>query len=409
MCGRSCCGARHSASAAAHRFGELRGALVDQLESLAENLLGDHNRARSRRTQWRWGNQGSFSLEIGGRKRGAWYDHEAGQGGGPIELIQHVLRRNFDETVIWAADFTGLSRVDRAEYHAEAEQRRQERERKRAEREAEAAADEQRRIGAAQHVWSRVVTPADTIAERYLVETRGIPCPVDGWPDAVRFLPDRTVTLREEGPDGKELRRTVATAGALVLSATLPDGTVRGLQRIYLTADADNLRRSDGGKVKLTLGALEGAAARLPGPSDGPLLLAEGPETGLSVWAATGYETHVALGSLGNLRPQPGRRIVLCRDDDPQHSPADKALARTVTAWREAGADLVVAQPWPDRRGDKSDFNDTIRTGGVDAVRDRIMAALDPGPQAPRRLPVEEGRRVVAEAVTAFFDAADAG
>jgi putative DNA primase/helicase len=386
---------------------ELRGALVDQLESLAENLLGDHNRARSRRSQWRWGNQGSFSIEIAGRKRGAWYDHEAGQGGGPIELIQHVLRRNFDETVIWAADFTGLSRVDRAEYHAEAQQRHQERERKRAEREVETAVDEQRRIGAAQSVWSRVVTPAGTIAERYLVETRGIPCPIDGWPDAVRFLPDRTVTLREQGPDGKELRRTVATAGALVLSATLPDGTVRGLQRIYLTADADNLRRSDGGKVKLSLGVLEGAAARLPGPPDGPLLLVEGPETGLSVWAATGYETHVALGSLGNLRPQLGRSIVLCRDDDPQHSPADKALTKTVTTWRDAGADLVVAQPWPDRRGDKSDFNDVLRASGVDAMRDRIMVALEPGPQAPRRLPVEEGRCVVTGEVAAFFKAAD--
>jgi putative DNA primase/helicase len=387
---------------------ELRAALLDRLEPLAENLLGQHNRARSRRTQWRWGNQGSFSLEIAGRKRGAWYDHEAAQGGGPIELIQHVLRRSRDESITWGADFTGLSRVDRPEHHAEAEQRRQERERKRSEREAEAAADEQRRIGDAQHVWSRVVTPAYTIADRYLVETRGIPRPADGWPEAVQFLPDRTVTRREEAPDGKELRRTVATAGALVLSATLPDGTVRGLQRIYLTADADNLRRSDGGKVKLTLGVLEDAVARLPGPPDGPLLVAEGPETGLSVWAASGYETHVALGSLGNLRPQLGRSIVLCRDDDPQHSPADKALMRTLTAWREAGVDLVVAQPWPDRRGDKSDFNDVLRASGVDAVRDRIMVALDPGPQAPRRLPVEAGRRVVAEAVAAFFEAAEA-
>jgi hypothetical protein len=36
-------------------LGELRAALLDRLEALAESLLGPHNRARSRRTQWRWG------------------------------------------------------------------------------------------------------------------------------------------------------------------------------------------------------------------------------------------------------------------------------------------------------------------------------------------------------------------
>jgi putative DNA primase/helicase len=384
---------------------ELREALRDRLESLAETLLGPHNKARSRRTQWRWGTQGSLSLEIAGRKRGAWWSHESGEGGGPIELIQHVRRCSFADAVAWGADFTGLSRsngADRGTYTAEAEQRRRQREREQAEHDAEAAADEQHRVENAQRLWLRTV-PAPNLVDQYLGRVRGVPRPATGWPDAARFLPDRTVTLTEEGPNGRELRRTVATAGALVLAATLADGTLRGCQRVYLTAEADNLRRSDGGKVKLTLGALEGAAARLPGLTDGPLLLAEGPETGLSVWAATGHETHVALGSLGNLRPPPGRRIVLCRDDDPQHSPADRALCRTVEAWREAGIDVAIATPWTERRGDGSDFNDTIRTGGVDAVRARIMAALDPGPKPPHRVPVKEGRQAVKDEVAAFF------
>lgn len=226
---------------------------------------------------------------------------------------------------------------------------------------------------------------AETIGERYLTETRGIPWPDGGWPDCVRFLPDQTVTLKELGADKREISRSFATAGALIVAATLPDGSVTGVQRVYLTADAENLRRDDGDKLKLSLGVLEGAAARLPGPSNGPLLLAEGLETGVSLWVATGHETLVALGSLSNLRPPTDRRVVLCRDDDPQHSPADKALAKRLDEWRAAGCDVVVATPWPERRGDKSDFNDVIRAGGAAAVRARIAAVLDLGPAPPRQ------------------------
>ena len=172
------------------------------------------------------------------------------------------------------------------------------------------------------------------------------------------------VTLKREGPNGEEIRYSLPAAGAVALAATADDDTVRAVQRVYVTPDADNVRRSDGSKVKLTNGAPTGAAARLAG-LDGPLLLAEGPETGLSLWACTGRQTHVALGSLSNLRPAMGQRLVLCRDDDKPGSQADAALWRLLKNWRHSGADVVLAQPWPARRGDKSDFNDTLRQAGA--------------------------------------------
>ena len=117
----------------------------------------------------------------------------------------------------------------------------------------------------------------------------------------------------------------------------------------------------------------------------------------------TGHETLIALGSLSRLPCVAGRRVVLCRDDDRQHSPADKALIRTLACWRKAGIGVVVASPWPERRWDRSDFNDLIRQSGSSAVRDRIDAALRPGPTPPRRLLAQEGRRLANEAVNAFF------
>ena len=74
-----------------------------------------------------------------------------------------------------------------------------------------------------------------------------------------------------------------------------------------------------------------GAAIRLPARlPDAPLLLAEGPETGLSVWAATGAETWVALGSMSLLELPAGRRMAACRDDDQRYSLADRSVTNAL-------------------------------------------------------------------------------
>jgi Toprim domain len=186
--------------------------------------------------------------------------------------------------------------------------------------------------------------------------------------------------------------------------------TRRGVSLVlaYLTDEAENIRRSDGSKIKITTGAIKdtGAVVRLPGPVDGPILIAEGPETGLSLWAATGYETHIGVGNLSRMMPPSDRRLVICRDDDKPNSPADKALGRMLAAWRKQGISLAVATPWRTRRGDKSDFNDVIRSEGATAVRDRVELALVPGAPPPKRMPVDEARRVLDGAVAQFFDAA---
>ena len=100
------------------------------------------------------------------------------------------------------------------------------------------------------------------------------------------------------------------------------------VQRVHLTPDG---RKAEAGKI--TNGYMAGAAVRLPGDPTGPLLVAEGPETGLSVWSATGYETWVALGGIANLMPPRSRQIVACRDDDNEHSPSDNRLRGAVRTW----------------------------------------------------------------------------
>jgi creatinine amidohydrolase/Fe(II)-dependent formamide hydrolase-like protein len=69
---------------------------------------------------------------------------------------------------------------------------------------------------------------------------------------------------------------------------------------------------------------------------------------------------------------------------------------------------LVVATPFGMRRGEKGDFNDTIRLGGLAAVRVRIEAALNPGGgnKPPIWLSASEARQILELAVDQFITAA---
>ena len=152
-----------------------------------------------------------------------------------------------------------------------------------------------------------------------------------------------------------------------MLAATTADGALQAVQRVHPTRDAKKAEASPSRLPKQTNGVLRDAVVRLPGDPSRPLLVAEGPETGLSAWATTGYETWVCLGGIARLTPPMGRRLVICRDDDPQWSPVDRKHRNTVKTWRQQGIDLAVVTPWPERRHNKTDLNDTLKDRGADA------------------------------------------
>ena len=65
----------------------------DQLASImpevARHFWGEPNPARSTRTELRWGNNGARSVDLA---KGAWFDFEANEGGGVLDLLkrEHV-------------------------------------------------------------------------------------------------------------------------------------------------------------------------------------------------------------------------------------------------------------------------------------------------------------------------------
>ncbi len=381
---------------------ELRAALRADADSVAEALLGAPNKGLSTKHTLRWGNKGSLKLELRGAKRGVWHSKESDEGGDLLALIRQQHGCGFQDAVAWARGQTGLPAAwpDTEADRARRAQQDADRRARQAETEArgQAEAEEARRSGTA---WAQYIAqdavPADsTPADWYLRQVRGIPRPAGGWSGAVRWHPGYR---------------------ALVLVATRADGTVQRVQRVHLgmsgeKASVEEIEQRGLPAVKVTNGPQAGAVVRLPGDAAGPLLLAEGPETGLAAWSSTGHETWIALGGIGGVELPQGRRVVAISDDNPvahdaKQGGAAKALGKAVAAWRKAGVDLVVATPWEARRRDKSDMADVILAHGPDAVRARVQAALEPGRAVVERLPLADAERAVAEAVGAFSSKVD--
>ena len=380
------------------RVAMVREALIERPIELINDLRGDRPTGRNRKGEVRWGKKGSFKLIRKGRLRGWYYDFEAGEGGDLFALIMRKLGLNFAAAVEWGAHWLGLP----SDYEPSAEDilRHKERGAERAAKEAEEAAkndaDEAKRIARARKSWDETRAIDGTLGEKYLYDTRKIH--LINFPDSVRW------SVKER---------------AVICAVTNDAGELVAVQKIAVASDwkKDKDRWPDKGGAKTSIGLVSRGALRFSGLSDGCLCLAEGPETGLTIWAATGHETHILVGGLaGALRhlldesgkPKAwtkGRRIILCRDDDPRISPASTSLKKVFKALRAAGLDVRIATPFKVRRGNKADFNDLAQERGLDAVRARIdMVAIDYQAFEELVVSVEDARKQLDERVGKFFD-----
>lgn len=77
---------------------------------VARALLGEPNKALSSRTEWRFGSRGSLSVDL---SKGAWYDNEAGEGGGAIDLVMRHQNVPKAEAVKWLQDHGHIERPEK--------------------------------------------------------------------------------------------------------------------------------------------------------------------------------------------------------------------------------------------------------------------------------------------------------
>jgi hypothetical protein len=84
------------------------------IEPVARHLLGEPNKTLSSKTQLRFGSRGSVSVEIAGEKKGAWFDHEANEGGGVLDLLRVRKQLVDGDAIKWLEEQSFIRRRERA-------------------------------------------------------------------------------------------------------------------------------------------------------------------------------------------------------------------------------------------------------------------------------------------------------
>ena len=202
-------------------------------------------------------------------------------------------------------------------------------------RKTEEDAERRRRIDQARRCWAEAGPIAGTLAEKYL-RARGITCDL---PPTLRFH-----AKCWHGPTASKVPAMVA--------AVVIDRVLVGIHRTYL---AEPGVKAFGEDSKLMLGRCAGGAVRLSdGP--GPLLVAEGIETSLSLlsgitdiyprtWSALSTS-----GVAGLILPREPGELVLAPDGDAPGRAAARKLADRASAagWHVRVMDCPDGRDWND-------------------------------------------------------------
>ena len=318
--------------------------------ALCTTLFGPPSPRLSTARQLRYGSSGSLCISLSGKTLGQWKDFARDEGGDLFKLVQRERNLTFPEAVTWVAEHVHARPVARHTTVAR-------------QQETPSANDDLvRRLQKVEKLVDASRPVTGTLAERYLQDHRGIHQPL---PDDLRFIP----SVWHSGA-----KKSLPALAAL---ARTPDGTVTALQVIYLDEKtgakaAVDLKKQSFGLVKGSLVCLQ--------KGDGPVFVAEGVETALSLKEAglTG-SVYAALG-IANFRnvstffPDTRQPLVLCADQDGEGSPAHTVVDKAVATLKEAGYSVSLIRP--SAENGKDDFNDVLKRDGVAGVRRYFEAFL---------------------------------
>jgi putative DNA primase/helicase len=309
--------------------------LAERTPELARDLLGEPNRALSRRDEWRFGRNGSLSVMTGGPKRGAWHDHEAGTGGDALGLVAHARREPMGVAYGWALAWLGIAGGG---------------EPRPAPRPAPAPPESPREVpppatlDLARRIWREAI-PGDALRSllpRYL-EARGLRWE-PGIAGVIRFHP-RAWRNAAFGPAGP----------AMVALMTDPETEEPcGTHVTYLRSDGGG--KAEGERAKIMLGVA--GCIRLVPDAEVTLGLgvAEGIETALSMMQGFNWRPVWAATSAGGIARFPVLSgicsLTIFADCDGAGAKAARICAER---WSAAGREARICSP------PHNDFNDLMR------------------------------------------------
>lgn len=184
---------------------------------------------------------------------------------------------------------------------------------------------------------------AGTPGEVYL-RARGIMISV---PDHVRFGMVPSWQNKETGEWGRK-------RPAIICGAQDGTGAVVGIQRIFFKNDDARLGAKD---CKLSLGTIRGSALRL-GPAEPTIIMAEGPEDGLSIMQeGPGFPVWVPFGT--SMMPSVQLPPEVCKViiAEQNNTAGRVAAAKAAIALSDLGLDVAAARP----ADQFDDWNDQLR------------------------------------------------
>ena len=369
----------------------VREALRARADDLFRDAFGPPVRPGA--AEWRAKANEGIAMQMRGERRGLWRDHTAGIGGDPFDLAARILcgldsaKNDFPRVLREAAGWAGIAPgyVPNPERVAAL---RKERERAAAAEDAQVAVQ---RATLVREFAARAVPAAGTPAAIYLAGRGFRDMPAEG----LAYLPP-VQDVANAHPDIPIVRPHSA---ALVVWATDAEGRIQGGQRILIDTDGTKV---DAPNRKPNFANVKGFPGRFPARdaelAKGPLIVAEGPESALAAWEATGLETWTVFG-VGGFASAPlpeGRSIILAPDRDAPESTAGRAFRQAVAELLERGHDLRIAMA-PETSGSKQDLNDTLVRAGLAEVKAAVDAARPVQAWLPAAL--NAGQREAAEAM----------
>lgn len=287
------------------------------------------------------------------RERGCWYRHARGIGSySAVSLIQHLQQCDRGAAIEWARLFLaahpGTGSCGTIDEDGDDE-----------EIESSTAAAVSAARG--QAFLDRAQAIDGTAGETYL-RRRGLLPPYPGW---LRFVPDA------RAGDDALLGELEANGRVVALQLTFLAGDQTGAKSLALPQRRKFLLDKQAGRDGVFIHAPNVPAATL---ATRPTLICEGAEDLLALAAAFPDHRIVGLPGIGSLQRVPAKRgesFIVCRDGDTPDSPADHALQKGLDHLLLQEAGVTVTAP-----DEASDNNDILLSGGVDALRSLVAAAL---------------------------------
>ncbi len=323
--------------------------LKNKAEFVANHILGEPNKHLSTSSKLRFGNKGSLMLNIQGDKAGTWYDFEHAKGGNMLEFLKEKLNMGFKESLEYGASLTGNS----VETRKVTPQKNEKNHIQKAEKTT---------LETALKLVKESLPIRGTLAEKYLKNTREVQINAE---TNVRFLP-RAYT-------GKGNTEKQKYAPALLSIAKDKAGKIQGIQVTYL--DPKTQDKSELNIKKRTYGSPSGASVLLQSSpnKDAKTYITEGVETGLSVANASLHSNVITtLGKSNFSKIDPEiltKDVVFCLDNDGKNILQDKGIMSSIQRLSEHGKNVSIVLPDMLPKHEKTDFNDLIKQGGIEAVQ----------------------------------------